>query len=112
VHVLNSVEKTQAPWNAVDFDASNAVLYHFHRLRLASESRSLIGTYRLPRETISHLYRPYLADIKSANSNLAALGFGFNPQIQALTGWPLLKDYLDFKRHNWRSPFAPYSLEY
>jgi hypothetical protein len=112
VHVLEGVEKTQAPWNAVDFDATDAVMYHFHRLRLASESRAFVGTYRIPHKTITTLYRPYLADIKSANGDLAAMGFDFKPQIQAPTGWLLVKDYLDFKRHNWRSPLAPYSLTY
>jgi hypothetical protein len=112
VHVLESVEKTQAPWNAVDFDAVDAVMYHFHRLRLASESRAFVGTYRIPYKTITTLYRPYLADIKSANEDLAELGFNFKPQIQAPTGWPLVKDYLDFRRHNWRGPFSPYSVSY
>ena len=112
VHVLDSVEKTQAPWNAMDFDADKAVLYHFHRLRLASETRAFVGTYRLPGKTVTNVYRPYLADIETANSDLAALGFDFKPQVRALTGYPLIKDYLDFKRHNWRSPLAPYSLSY
>ena len=112
VHVLKGVEKTQAPWNAVDFDAADAVMYHFHRLRLVSESRAFMGTYRIPNKTIAMLYRPYLADIKSATGDLAELGLDFKPQIQSPAGWPLIKDYLDFKRHSWRSPFAPYSLTY
>ena len=87
-------------------------MYHFHRLRLVSESRALMGTYRIPYETITKLYRPYLADVRSANGDLAELGFDFKPQIQSPTGWPLIKDYLDFKRHSWRSPLAPYSLTY
>jgi hypothetical protein len=112
VCVLESVEKTQAPWNATVFQPQDAVLYHFHRLRLASTSRAYVGTYRLPHKTVEHLYRPYLADIRAASTDLAALGIAFKPQIKALTGWPLVKDYLDFRRHNWRSPFAPYSLKY
>jgi len=112
VHVLRGVEKTQAPWNTVDFDAADAVMYHFHRLRLASESRAFVGTYRIPHKTITTMYRPYLADINSANRDLAGLGFDFKPQIQAPTGWPLVKDYLDFKGHNWRSPLAAYALTY
>ena len=112
VHVLTDVEKTQAPWNAVSFDAKDAVMYHFHRLRLASTSRAFVGTYRLPRKTVKELYRPYLADIKTANQELARIGIEFRPQIQQLHGWPLMKDFLDFHRHNWRSPLTPYSLRY
>jgi len=112
VQVLESVEKTQAPWNAVDFNPNHAVLYHFHRLRLASTDRAYVGTYRLPHKTVQQLYRPYLDDIKAANTDLATIGIPFRPQIKPLTGWPLVKDYLDFRRHNWRSPFAPYSLSY
>lgn len=112
VKVLQGVEKTQAPWNATAFSPEDAVLFHFHRLRLASESRAFVGTYRLPHRTVEHLYRPYLADIRAANAELDAIGVPFKPQIKALTGWPLVKDYVDFHRHNWRSPFAPYSLKY
>lgn len=112
IKVLESVEKTQAPWNAVDFDPDQAVLYHFHRLRLASTQRAYVGTYRLPRKTVNSLYRPYLADIREANDELAGLGFSFKAQIQPLTGWAYLKDFVDFHRHNWRSPLTPYSLRY
>lgn len=112
VHVLTSVEKTQAPWNATIFSPADAVLFHFHRLRLASTSRAYVGTYRLPRATVRNLYRPYLADIKSANTQLAGIGIPFTPQIKELTGWPLIKDYLDFRRHNWRHFTAPYVVRY
>lgn len=112
VKVLESVEKTQAPWNTVDFDPSDAVLYHFHRLRLASPQRAYVGAYRLPRKTVRDLYRTYLADIREANSELARIGVPFRAQIQPLTGWSLLKAFVDFQRHNWRSPLAPYWLKY
>lgn len=112
VHVLNSVEKTQAPWNATVFDPEAAVLYHFHRLRLASTSCAYVGTYRLPHATVKQFYRPYLEDIKAANADLASLGIPFTPQITPLTGWHLFKDYLDFRRHNWRDLSTPYSLQY
>jgi hypothetical protein len=112
VHVLRAVEKTQAPWNAVSFDPDSAVLYHFHRLRLATRHRAYVGTYRLPRKTISTLYRPYLTDISESLSELERIGVPFKPQVQPLTGWALVKDWLDFRRHNWRSPLAPYSLTY
>lgn len=112
VHVLRGVEKTQAPWNALSFDPNDAVIYHFHRLRLASTSKAFVGTYRLPRKTVQEFYRPYLADIAAANKQLASIGIPFKPQIQPLQGWPLVKDFIDFHRHNWRCPFAPYSIVY
>ena len=112
VRVLDAVERTQAPWNAVSFDSDKAVLYHFHRLRLASTTRAFVGTYRLPRKTVRTLYRPYLQDIRVANEELATIGIPFKPQMQPLTGWAHIKDYVDFHRHNWRSPLAPYSLQY
>ena len=112
VHVLAGVEKTQAPWNAVSFDPDSAVLYHFHRLRLATSHRAYVGTYRLPRKTISTLYRPYLTDIRESLAELDRIGIPFKPQIKPLTGWALAKDWLDFHRHNWRSPLTRYSLKY
>jgi hypothetical protein len=112
VKVLGSVEKTQAPWNAVSFDPRKAVLYHFHRLRLASTERAYVGTYRIPQKTVKLLYRPYLADIRESNDELANIGIPLKAQIEPLTGWALLKDCIDFHRHNWRSPLTPYSLKY
>lgn len=112
VQVLPHVELTQAPWNAVSFHPRDAVFFHFHRLRLASPHRAFVGTYRLPRKTVRTLYRPYLADIREANEKLSQIGVSFRPQIHPLRGWPLVKDFLDFHRHNWRSPLAPYSLTY
>jgi hypothetical protein len=112
VHVLKAVEKTQAPWNALSFDPDSAVLYHFHRLRLATTDRAYVGTYRLPRKTIRTLYRPYLTDIRESLAELDQIGIPFKPQVQPLTGWALAKDWLDFHRHNWRSPFATYSIKY
>ena len=112
VHVLAAVEKTQAPWNAVSFDPDSAVLYHFHRLRLVTTHRAYVGTYRLPRKTVHSLYGPYLTDIRESLAELDQIGIPFKPQAQPLTGWALVKDWLDFHRHNWRSPFAPYSINY
>lgn len=112
VHVLAAVEKTQAPWNTLSFDPDSAVLYHFHRLRLATSHRAYVGTYRLPHKTISTLYRPYLTDIREALAELDQIGIPFKAQVKPLAGWALVKDWLDFHRHNWRSPSAPYSLKF
>ena len=112
IRELSNVQFTQAPWNAVSFDPRDAVFYHFHRLRLASTHKAYVGTYRLPRRTVKYLYRPYLADIREANTKLLSIGISFTPQISPPKGWPLFKDFLDFHRHNWRSPLAHYSLAY
>ena len=112
VHVLEEVQLTQAPWNAVSFHPRDAAFYHFHRLRLASPKKAYVGTYRLPHKTVQTMYRPYLEDIREANARLSGIGVTFKQQIQPLSGWSLVKDFLDFHRHNWRSPLAPYSLTY
>ena len=112
VHVLTGIEKTQAPWNALSFDPDSAVLYHFHRLRLATSHRAFVGTYRIPQKTIRTLYRPYLTDVRDSLAELERIGVPFKAQVKSLTGWPLAKDWLDFHRHNWRRPLAPYSLTY
>lgn len=109
---LANTEWTQGPWNTVTCDPADAVLYHFHRLRLVSEHRATVGSYRLPHSTVTQIYRPYLRDIALALRQLHSVGVPFTPQATMLHGWPLVKDYLDFKRHNWRSPLAPYSLMY
>ena len=106
VEVLQHPEWTQAPWNAQRFSAESAVTYHFHRLRLLSRNRALLGLYAIPADHLQQIYRPYLDDLRSALDRLDNLGVPFIPQTQSLTGLSRLRSIAEFRLHNLRHPTA------
>ena len=50
----------QAPWNASIYRLSEAVVYHFHGLRLLGGHMCLLSDYRLPEVLLLQRYLPYL----------------------------------------------------
>lgn len=70
VHVLQDKELILAPWNATRFPYGNALLYHFHGLRIVSNDLVDVGDYPLPRVLMDHVYKPYLADLRAATASL------------------------------------------
>lgn len=103
---------TQGPWNATRFGVSDAITYHFHRLRITSPDTVNVGLYRLPRAHVRNVYKPYLADLRAAVDMISTAGFDIRIQQKPLTGYSLAKDIIAFRLHNWRSPFTPYSLRF
>ncbi len=73
VHVLTALNSILAPWNAIRFPYSEAVIWHFHGLRLVEiDGRAQVqmdSSYKLPDVTIKHVYEPYVAHL--ANSYAA-----------------------------------------
>ena len=112
VHVLQKVSLLQAPWNAVRFPACDAAVFHFHRLRIISADRVYPGLYRLPREHIESVYRPYLRDLRAACDAMNRYGMATPAQFDMPTGAQAVKDWIAFRGHNWRSPFTPYTLTF
>lgn len=111
-HVLAHPEWTQAPWNAPLFDARAAITYHFHRLRTSTDDRALLGLYRLPREHIDLLYRPYLRDLREAYRLLEAVGHHPQPQSPRPGFWAWTKDWLAFRKHQGMDLSTPYTLPF
>jgi hypothetical protein len=70
VHVLANKELLQAPWTAERFPLGNAVMWHFHGLRLASLPPlgfiADFGSYPLPRVVKRYVYGPYRLDLAAA----------------------------------------------
>lgn len=84
VHVLNNKELTLAPWNATRFPYSNAIIWHFHLLRI---EKTIFGHlrlnsdhYALPKTVIKYVYHPYASDVSSAITKLEKMGFDVVPQ--------------------------------
>ena len=50
----------QAPWNASIFRPSEALMFHFHGLRVIDNDHCLLTDYSIPQTTLSQIYRPYV----------------------------------------------------
>lgn len=78
VHVLADKELMLAPWNATRFPYGNAVVWHFHALRIVSNSgqefAAEYGEYLLPKCTQVNVYLPYLDDLRVASEQLSRMG--------------------------------------
>jgi hypothetical protein len=85
VHVLQRQELAQAPWNATRYPYGPAVIYHFHGLRILPDRRFDAGPiYYLPRPVVTHVYEPYVAELRQAIRSLEAAGVEVRPQARAL----------------------------
>lgn len=79
VHVLKEHYLIQAPWNAIRFSYENAVIFHFHGLRLVRNEKVSIGhNYILPDRVLFDVYKLYLLDLKSGKENLREIGYIVN----------------------------------
>jgi hypothetical protein len=81
VHVLEKKELLLAPWNAQRFPYSDAVLWHFHGLKVISENKTFIGVYEIPTPVINNIYLPYIKEMKLVNKILSDSGWKFESQI-------------------------------
>lgn len=61
VHVLKKINAILAPWNAKRYPYSNAIVWHFHGLRILNENRYLLyENYYIPKPTYDFVYKPYI----------------------------------------------------
>lgn len=83
VHVLQDKELILAPWNATRFPYGNAVVWHFHGLRIAEYRKKFVAqctNYPLPPPTYENVYRPYVEDLRLAHESLKSIGLALRPQ--------------------------------
>ena len=82
VHVLQNRAAMQAPWNTLVFAPGDAVLFHFHGLRLM-RGNHLLSTdhYRINPPTFRSIYVPYMDDFAQALRTLRACGHVPRPQV-------------------------------
>ena len=81
VHVLQHKALLQAPWNAVRFNVNDAVMYHFHGLRLLRNQQLwFVEGYKIPEVTIRSIYHHYAEDFSRALTHLREVGHIAQPQ--------------------------------
>jgi hypothetical protein len=65
-----------APWNAARFGYGDAILYHFHGLKLLTKDRLQLTTYYfLPDELMRRVYEPYRQDFRQSLRVVREAGF-------------------------------------
>lgn len=87
VHVLTNKELVLAPWNAFRYPYSNALVWHFQGLRLVQAKSGLavqLSDYPIPETTLTHVYMPYIKDLKVAVSKLLSEGVQVQGQAKKL----------------------------
>jgi hypothetical protein len=103
VHVLQFAAAMQAPWNTTRFAPSDAVVFHFHGLRLLRDRKVLSSDhYRINPPTFRSIYLPYITDLLSALRVLAAIGHQVRPQIDRSVLVLKLRVYAQQLRLRWR----------
>lgn len=88
VHVAKDIDNFMAPWNATRFSYKNAVLWHFHGLRIVNlfgVFKVYYGDYFLPPEVLKGVYATYLQDIFLAIKVLSI--HGIKTPNQASFSW-------------------------
>jgi hypothetical protein len=100
VHVLQAKNLTLAPWNASRYPYSEAVLYHFHELRLLPENRVLLfSNYCIYKAVLDNIYGKYLQDFTSVIFELNSIGVKCKPQHHKVSFlFMFLKGCRQFKR--------------
>ena len=57
------------------FSVSEAVLFHFHGLKIINHYFCDCGPYEIPRPTFNHCYKPYLIELRKIDELLIKVGF-------------------------------------
>lgn len=74
VHVLQNLGGGVAPWNIQQYNLNErsfeVVFYHFHGLKIFSEKDAFLGNYKLSRNAIYLIYKPYLIGLSAVESML------------------------------------------
>jgi hypothetical protein len=84
VHILVAKELALTPWNASRFPYGNAVFYHFHGLRLISETKIEIGNYSLPNALRRVVYQAYYQDMRESLDQLQQVGVRLVSQAKSV----------------------------
>jgi hypothetical protein len=74
VHELQNLGGAVAPWNVQQYDLSDKdfklIFYHFHNYKLLENEKIELGTYKLDKNDIDILYRPYTKHLENITKNL------------------------------------------
>jgi len=106
VHVSENTEYFQAPWNCNKYPYSDAILYHFHGLRIVksmvtNSPRIFFSGEYIPKKTIDFIYLPYCDLLSDAVEKIKNIDSSYIPRAQSKINkiallWRLIKRIRDF----------------
>jgi len=74
VHVLQNLGGGVAPWNVQQYDLNDEkfklIFYHFHNYKILENDKIECGTYKLDKNDIDILYKPYTRHLKNITKKL------------------------------------------
>jgi len=74
VHVLQNLGGGVAPWNVQQYDLSDEkfklIFYHFHNYKILEYDKIECGTYKLDKNDIDILYKPYTKHLENITKKL------------------------------------------
>ena len=97
IHVLNHLGGGVAPWNIQQYKLEEnpfeLVFYHFHGLKFLLRNKIDLGGYKLRKEDIKILYKPYLSHLEKIKDNISVIDSSY--------------DYhgTSFLKKDWKTPF-------
>jgi hypothetical protein len=103
VHVLQHLGGGVAPWNVQQYavrnepagrltvDGTPVVFYHFHRYHHYADGAHDLGAFRLSRQVVDLIYRPYVRRLEAAQAEIRAVVPGFDRGAST-------------RDHSWRGP--------
>lgn len=78
IHVLQNLGGGVAPWNIQQYKLEDKsfelVFYHFHNFKFLPNDKVELGSYKLRKEDLKILYKPYLEHLTKITMDLASIG--------------------------------------
>ena len=82
VYIVVGDGRFLAPWNIDYYRYSDAILFHFHGLRLIAPHRFILSAYSIPIPVLTNIYKPYASLISSFFLQYPELSRIFKPQAK------------------------------
>lgn len=85
VHVLKHLGGGVAPWNVQQYDMKNLgfdmVFYHFHGFKFIENNKLDFGHYRLKKDVLVLVYKPYICHLERIERKLSASFFEYTSSL-------------------------------
>ena len=95
IHVLQNLGGGVAPWNVQQYDLTDdsfkLIFYHFHNFKILQNERIELGGYKLNKDNIEILYKPYVKHLEEITKRLKVIDDSF--------------DYNGIVPKHWKDPF-------
>lgn len=82
VHVLQNLGGGVAPWNVQQYKLEEKpfelIFYHFHGFKILSDNKVDLSVFRLRKEDIKILYKPYLFHLEKIKANIVDKNDNYN----------------------------------